>query len=114
MLCRQALPYGVALRGKVAYVSNHELVLRLEVTIERHFIRLSCLGDQLNTDAVQTMAIEQLAGHGQNALPRRRQVRAACVRFSPGLDQCLALRLLTAMLPTGTDEVLPVSTAILM
>ncbi len=54
----QLSPYRVTLRGQKAQIFRHQLVLRLEMAVERHFVCFSGLGDGLHPHGMDAMAIE--------------------------------------------------------
>ena len=51
-----------------AHPLGNELVLRLEVPIQRHLVRPRRLGDRIDADATNPHATEQIVGRLENAL----------------------------------------------
>ena len=68
---RDAAMGGVHLGGKPAQAFGDQLVLRGEMAVERHLVGAGGLGDGVDADAADAMAIEQVARHRDDPLPRR-------------------------------------------
>ena len=64
-----------------AKIFSDQQVLRLEVTVERHLVGLSCGGDLVDTHAANTPGIEEVTGRIENAFTRgdiRLHARMSC------------------------------------
>ena len=64
------LPDRVGLRRDAAQIGDDQIVLRIEVPVERHLVGAGGLGDGLDTDAANAVTMEQLAGRQQDSLAR--------------------------------------------
>ena len=78
----QPLQQRIALLGKLAQIGGDELVLGTEMAVERHLVGGGCLGDRLDADGADAVAIEKLARSRENALARRglRSLQEWCVK----------------------------------
>ena len=64
-----------------AKIFSDQQVLRLEVTVERHLVGLSCGGDLVDAHAANTPGIEEVTGRIKNAFARgdvRLHARMSC------------------------------------
>src|SRR5262249_12758473 len=62
-------------------IFSDQQVLRLEVTVERHLVGLSCGGDLIDAHAANTPGIEEVTGRIENAFTRgdiRLHARMSC------------------------------------
>ena len=76
-------PRRLLLGEDAAHPLGDELVLRLEVAVERHLRRARRFGDRLHADAADADAPEELVGGGEDALASRLAhgiVRRVCHR----------------------------------
>ena len=63
-------PYSLALASEFAHVSRDQLILRLEMTIERHLVGERRFRDGLDTDWMNSISIEKIAGDQQDPFAR--------------------------------------------
>jgi hypothetical protein len=63
----KSVPDRLGLPGDLAQAGDHQIVLRAEVTIQRHLVGPGRLGDRFDPDGADAVAIKQLAGGRQNA-----------------------------------------------
>ena len=66
----EAIPNGVDLAGDVAQTRHDEIVLRAEVTIERHLVGISSLCDRVDPNPPDPVLAEKIAGGADDAVPR--------------------------------------------
>src|SRR5690242_9282561 len=70
MFRRDVIPLGFLLLDVPAHPLRYELVLRLEVPIQRHLVRACCFGDRLHTNSTNPDATEQIVSGVEDALSR--------------------------------------------
>ncbi len=75
MRCRDRVPGDVEFGGEAPQAFDDERVLRSEVAVERHLVGVGGLGNGVDADRVDAVAIEQLARRGEDALAWRRLLR---------------------------------------
>src|SRR6476660_559927 len=63
-------PYSLALASELAHVSRDQLILRPEMTIERHLVGERRFRDGLDTDWMDSISIEKIAGDQQDPFAR--------------------------------------------
>src|SRR6185436_17178718 len=118
----QALGIADVLRGEVlpllflvgddpAHPLGDEVLLRVEVAVERHFVRLRRFGDGLYADATNTVLMKQIASRHQDSLANGHTMPALRFGLGPvGVNICShdgwLYPSLTIMLPTGNIGVI--------
>ena len=70
MLRHELVPDTLLLRDDAAHPLGDELVLRLEVTVQRHLVRAGRLGDRLDADAANADPTKEIVGGVKNSLSR--------------------------------------------
>src|SRR5262249_6032594 len=70
VLAVEAAPNLVDFTCDVAQTRDDQIVLRPEVTVERHLVGTGRLGDGVHPDSSDSMLAEKIAGRADNALPR--------------------------------------------
>ena len=67
----ELVPTGLPFRCEPAQILSHQHILRGEVAVERHLVRAGRFSDRVDADRTNTVAVEEIARRGENALARR-------------------------------------------
>ncbi len=67
----QLVPAAIGGFRRLPQIFRDQLVLGLEVTVKRHLIGAGGLGNGLDPNRPDSMAVEQVAGGRENSLPGR-------------------------------------------
>jgi len=101
----EILPLLFFVRNDSAHPFRDQLILRVEVAVQRHLVRLRRLGDRFDTDAANALFMKQGTGRNENPLANRDRGPASFLRLQPVfVNICLhdsSYPSLTKMLPTG-------------
>ncbi len=66
----ESVPYRFGLPGNLVKASDHQIVLRAEVTIQRHLVGSRHVRDRVDTDPSDPMLAKEIPGRADDALPR--------------------------------------------
>ena len=106
----EILPLLLFVGDDPAHPFGNQLILRLEVAVQRHFVRLGRLGDRFDPHAADPLFMKQVSSRHQNPRAQRYGGPATFSRFQPVVGNiCFHEMLypsLTKMLPTGNIGVL--------
>jgi len=67
-------PAAVGFARGLPQIGRHQVVLRTEVTIERHLVGAGRLGDGIDPHSPDSVAVKQIPGDRQDAGARRNSV----------------------------------------
>ena len=67
MFARNVLPHLFDFGRDTAQIGDDQIVLGIEVTVERHLVGAGCFGNGVDTDTADAVAVEQIACSGKNA-----------------------------------------------
>src|SRR5204863_6785857 len=77
----EILPLVFLVRDASAHPLRDELVLRVEVAVERHLVRLRRFRDRLDADAADPLLVKQITSRHQNPLANGQARPALLLRF---------------------------------
>ena len=65
----QSLPEGLGLGGRLLDAGNDQIVLRAEMTIERHLVAVRSVGDRVDPDPANAVLPEEVARSIDDPVP---------------------------------------------
>jgi hypothetical protein len=66
----KSIPDRLGVLRDLPQARNHQIVLRAEVTIQRHLVGASHVGDRIDTDRADPVLAKQIPGRADDALSR--------------------------------------------